>query len=71
MQFASVLKPGETLEDGDLERSKRYFGFWELNCETAYSKNLRICFIQQTLTDTEVAGALLDWRLATTLKKRA
>lgn len=67
VQFASVAQPGEQMTDGDLERSKRYFGFWELNCETAWSKNLRVCLIQQVLSDTEVAGASLDWRLATTV----
>ena len=67
VQFASAVQPGEQMADGDLERSKRYFGFWELNCETAWSKNLRVCLIQQVLNDTEVPGASLDWRLATTV----
>lgn len=68
--FASAIPPNHKLQDGDLERSIRQFGNWQLGCDTVLSLRNRICFIEQSLNDPKDTGNFIRWRLSMSINNK-
>lgn len=61
LRLASLVKPGEVVEPGDLIHVSRAFGTWSLECDQRPSLNKRLCAAQQIVRSGNDA---LVWRIA-------
>lgn len=63
VRLATVSAAGEAVAPGDILRTTRMFGHWNLNCEVLLSKRHHLCAVEQSVADA--AGVpLLSWSIA-------
>lgn len=67
LRFATLTKPGDITEPGDILQISRPFEYWNLRCDMRLSTNRRVCHVEQVALQD---GATLVWRVATNHENR-
>ncbi len=68
LALASVIVPGEPVNDGDYVSSSRFYGDWRLACDEIESRGRRICRLEQELG---LSGKwALTWKLVESSQKK-
>jgi invasion protein IalB len=68
LALASVIVPGEPVNDGDYVSSSRFYGDWRLACDEIESRGRRICRLEQELG---LGGKwALTWKLVESSQKK-
>ncbi|QRM32737.1 invasion associated locus B family protein [Microvirga sp. VF16] len=68
LALASVVVPGEPVNDGDYVSSTRFYGDWRLACDEIESRGRRICRLEQELG---IGGRwALTWKLVESSQKK-